>query len=129
MRSANQPTPAELEILDVLWELKKATVREVFVELSKRKATTYTTVLKFMQIMREKGLVTRDVTEKAHVYRPRQTQRQTQTKLVSTLLEKAFRGSALSLVQHVLETKPASIEELSEIRRMINEVEARGDKK
>ena len=129
MRSANQPTPAELEILDVLWELKKATVREVFKEISKRKATTYTTVLKFMQIMREKGLVTRDVKEKAHVYRPRQTQRQTQTKLVSTLLEKAFRGSALSLVQHVLETKPASREELSEIRRMINEVEARGDKK
>ena len=129
MRSANQPTSAELEILDVLWELKKATVREVFEEISKRKNTTYTTVLKFMQIMQEKGLVERDVKEKAHVYRPRQTQRQTQTKMVSTLLEKAFRGSALSLVQHVLETKPATREELSEIRRMINEAEAKGAKK
>ena len=129
MRTANQPTPAELEILDILWELKKATVREVFEEISKHKATTYTTVLKFMQIMQEKGLVERDVREKAHIYRPRQTQRQTQTKLVSTLLEKAFRGSALSLVQHVLETKPATREELDEIRRMINKAEDKGASK
>ena len=129
MRPANQPTPAELEILDVLWELKKATVREVFAELSKRKPTTYTTVLKFMQIMHEKGLVERDVKEKAHVYRPRQSQRQTQTRLVSSLLEKAFRGSAAKLVQHVLETKAASREELAEIRRMIIEAEAKGEGK
>ena len=129
MRTVNQPTPAELEILDVLWELNKATVREVFEEISKHKATTYTTVLKFMQIMQEKGLVERDVKEKAHVYRPSETQRQTQTKLVSTLLEKAFRGSALSLVQHVLEAKPATREELNEIRRMINEAEDKGANK
>jgi len=129
MRSTNPPTPAELEILDVLWELKKATVREVFEAIGKRKSTTYTTVLKFMQIMQEKGLVERDVNEKAHVYRPLQTQRQTQTKLVSSLLERAFRGSALSLVQHVLEAKPATREELAEIRRMINEAEAKGAKK
>jgi BlaI family penicillinase repressor len=126
MKSTNQPTPAELEILDVLWERKKATVREVFEEIGKRKSTTYTTVLKFMQIMQEKGLVVRDVKEKAHVYRPGQTQRQTQAKLVGTLLEKAFRGSALSLVQHVLETKPATREELDAIRQMINEAEAKG---
>jgi BlaI family transcriptional regulator, penicillinase repressor len=126
MRSVNQPTPAELEILDVLWQFKKATVREIFEEISKHKATTYTTVLKFMQIMQEKGLVVRDVKEKAHVYRPAQSQHQTQKKLVGTLLDKAFRGSALSLVQHVLETKPASREELAAIRQMINEAEARG---
>lgn len=129
MRSVNQPTPAELEILDVLWQLKKATVREVFEAIAKFKPTTYTTVLKFMQIMQEKGLVERDVTEKAHVYRPRQSQKQTQTKLVSTLLDKAFRGSALSLVQHVLETKPATREDLAEMRRLINEAEAKGEKK
>jgi len=126
MRSANQPTPAELEILDVLWEFKKATVRDVFEEISRRRSTTYTTVLKFMQIMQEKGLVVRDEKERAHVYRPGETQRQTQKKLVGTLLEKAFRGSALSLVQHVLETKPASREDLDAIRRMIDEAEARG---
>ena len=129
MKQPNKPTSAELEILDVLWELKKATVREVFEEISKRKATTYTTVLKFLQIMQEKGLVMRDIKEKAHVYRPRRTQQQTQTGLVGDLLEKAFRGSALSLVQHVLETKPATREELNEIRRMINEAEDKGASK
>lgn len=126
MRSPNQPTPAELEILDVLWERKKATVREVFETISRRRPTTYTTVLKFMQIMQEKGLVVRDEKKKAHVYRPRQSQRQTRNKLVGTLMEKAFRGSALSLVQHVLETKPASRDELEAIRKLIDEAEAKG---
>src|SRR6185436_812375 len=118
-----------LEILDILWDRKKATVREVFEDLAKRKATTYTTVLKFMQIMQAKGLVVRDEQEKAHVYRPKNSQRQTQTTLVGTLLDKAFRGSALSLVQHVLETKPATSEELAAIRRMIDEAEAKGGSK
>jgi predicted transcriptional regulator len=129
MRSTAQPTPAELEILDILWERKRATVREVFEEISKRKPTTYTTVLKFMQIMQEKGLVTRNEKERAHVYTPKYSQRQTRTSLVGTLLERAFRGSALSLVQHVLETKPASAEELAAIRRLIDEVEAKGESK
>ena len=121
-----QPTPAELEILDVLWNRKKATVRDVFVDISQRRTTTYTTVLKIMQIMQEKGLVVRDEREKAHIYRPRQTQRETRNKLVGTLMEKAFRGSALSLVQHVLEAKPATREELAAIRKLIDEAEARG---
>ena len=125
MKSALQPTPAELEILDVLWGLKKATVREVYEELSKRKSTTYTTVLKFMQIMQSKGLVVRDEQGKAHVYRAKQSQRQMQSTLVGTLLDKVFRGSALSLVQHVLETKPATSEELEMIRRMIADAEAK----
>ena len=124
-----KPTPAELEILDILWDLKKATVREVFEELSKKKATTYTTVLKFMQIMQAKGLVTRDEQGKAHIYRPKNSQRRTQGKLVDSLLEKAFRGSALSLMQHVLETTPTSAEELAAIRRLIDEAEAKGAKK
>lgn len=129
MRSISQPTAAELEILDILWERKKATVRDVFEEIGKRKATTYTTVLKTMQIMQEKGLVLRDETEKAHVYRSKHSQLHTRTKLVGTLLEKAFRGSALSLVQHVLETKSTSKDELAAIRRMIDEAEARGGSK
>jgi BlaI family penicillinase repressor len=126
MRPTNQPTPAELEILDVLWERKKATVREVFEEISKRRPTTYTTVLKFMQIMQEKGLVMRDEKEKAHIYRPRQSQRETRNKLVGSLMEKAFRGSALSLVQHVLDAKPATREELDAIRKLIDEAEVKG---
>ena len=126
MATTSQPTPAELEILDILWDKQKATVREVYEEISKRRSTAYTTVLKLMQIMHEKGIVTRDVRGKAHIYTPRNSQQHTQKKLVGTLLEKAFRGSALSLVQHVLETKPATKEELDEIRRMIDEAEARG---
>ena len=126
MASNIQPTRAELEILDILWELKKATVREVYEEISKRRPSTYTTVLKLMQIMQEKGLVVRNVSAKAHVYSPKRSQRQTQTRLVGTLLDRAFRGSALSLVQHVLEAKPATKEELAAIRRLIDEAEARG---
>ena len=129
MAMTTQPTPAELEILDILWDKKKATVREVHEEISKRKSTSYTTVLKLMQIMQSKGLVMRDEAAKAHIYRPKNTQRHTQSRLVGTLLEKAFRGSALSLVQHVLETKPATRDELAEIRRLIDEVEARGGSK
>jgi|SRR5687768_10327895 len=126
MKPTSQPTPAELEILDILWDLKKATVREVFEEINKRRPTTYTTVLKFMQIMQEKGFVVRDEREKAHVYRPRQSQRATRNKLVGSLMEKAFRGSALNLVQHVLEAKPATREELDAIRKLIDEAEKRG---
>ena len=127
--TTNQPTPAELEVLDILWERKKATVREVHDEISKRKSATYTTVLKLLQIMQAKGLVVRDEKEKAHVYRPKNSQRQTQTKLVGILMEKAFRGSALNLVQHVLETKPTTPEELAAIRQLIDEAEAKRGKK
>lgn len=129
MKRIGQPTPAELEILDVLWERKKATVREVFLDISQRRETTYTTILKLMQIMQTKGLVTRDEKEKAHIYRAKFSQKETQTKIVGSLLERAFRGSALSLVQHVLETKPATSEELAAIRVMIDEAEAKGGKK
>ena len=129
MTTAIQPTPAELEILDILWERKKATVREVFDDMSRRKSTTYTTVLKLMQIMQTKGLVVRDEAEKAHIYRPKHSQKQTRQKLVGNLLEKAFRGSALSLVQHVLESKPATTEELAAIKKLISEAEAKGGRK
>jgi len=118
-----KPTSAELEILDVLWERGAATVREIYEVLGARKPTVYTTVLKLLQIMDEKGFVERDKQSKAHIYRARQPQTETQKNLVSDLLEKAFRGSALKLVQHVLETKPASAEELAEIRRLIAEAE------
>ncbi len=123
MAKQNKPTEAELEILAVLWERGAATVREVYEIINRRKPTLYTTVLKLMQIMHEKNLVERDDSAKAHIYRAKQTQDETQTSLVSDLLEKAFRGSALSLVQHVLEAKPASAQELAEIRQMITEAE------
>jgi predicted transcriptional regulator len=129
MTDKPKPTTAELEILDILWETRRATVGDIHKAISGRRPTAYTTVLKLMQIMHEKGLVQRDEKGKAHVYRPAQTQRQTQSRLVTDLLNKAFRGSALKLVQHVLETKPASPEELAEIRKLIADAESKGAKK
>jgi BlaI family transcriptional regulator, penicillinase repressor len=129
MVRSNKPTAAELEILDVLWEKGRATVREIHEHIIKRRPMTYTTVLKFMQIMLEKKLVLRDEKDRAHIYRPARTQRHTQKNLVADLLDKAFRGSASKLVQHVLEAKPTTAEELAEIRRLINEAEAKGAKK
>jgi predicted transcriptional regulator len=127
-KKAAKPTAAELEILSVLWDRESgSTVREVHEIINGRKPIAYTTVLKLMQIMTEKGLVEPDKTSKAHVFRVVQAQNETQKNLVADLIEKAFRGSALKLVQHVLEAKPASAEELKEIRRMIREAEKKGD--
>ncbi len=123
MKKQNKPTAAELEILDILWEREAATVKEVHEIINARKPTAYTTVLKTLQIMDEKGSVERDKTAKAHVYRAVNSPEHTQKNLVADLLEKAFRGSALKLVQHVLEAKPATAEELKEIRKMIKEAE------
>ncbi len=128
-QNQRKPTAAELEILAVLWESGAATVREVQEVLNRNKPTAYTTVLKFLQIMTEKGLVKRDVAAKAHIYRAALKQEETQKNLVADLIEKAFRGSALKLVQHVLEAKPASAEEIIEIRRMIREAEKKGETK
>lgn len=119
----NKPTKAELEILDILWERETATVKEVHEIINERKPTAYTTVLKTLQIMDEKGSVERDKAAKAHVYRAKNSPEHTQKSLVADLLEKAFRGSALKLVQHVLEAKPATAEELKEIRKLIKEAE------
>lgn len=125
VKEQNKPTKAELEILSILWEKEAATVREVHEIINGRKPTAYTTVLKMLQIMFEKGLVERDDSNRAHIFSAKQPEEQTQKNLVSDLLEKAFRGSALKLVQHVLETKPATAEELAEIRQLINEAEAK----
>ena len=120
---SRQPTTSELEILNVLWEKESATVREVFEIISATKPVAYTTILKLMQIMTEKGLVERDVEGKAHLYRPTIPQTETQKGLVNDLLEKVFRGSAMNLVQHLLDDKKTSPEELKEIRKMINRAE------
>lgn len=129
MAKQNKPTAAELEILAVLWEKDAATVKEVHEIINARKPTGYTTVLKTMQIMRDKGFVERDDANKAHVFRAIEAQTETQKNLVADLIEKAFRGSALRLVQHVLEAKPASADELKEIRKMIKKAESKGETK
>ena len=121
-----RPTDAELQILKVLWRRGPSTVREVFETLGETRGTGYTTVLKLMQIMADKGLVVRDERERAHRYETAAPEDETQRRLVGDLLRKAFDGSAKKLVMQALSTERASAEELSEIRRMLDELEGKG---
>ena len=120
-----RPTAAELEILQVLWSRGSSTVREVHEQLAAEKPTGYTTVLKLMQIMAEKGLVGRDEKSRAHVYSARVAREQTQSQWVRELLEKVFGGSASSLVMHALSGRKTSAEEFAEIRRTLDEMEGK----
>lgn len=124
-----KPTKTELEILSVIWEREAATVREVHEIMNARKPTAYTTVLKLLQIMDEKGLVERDKTNRAHVYRAKIKQTETGKQMLGDVLQKIFGGSALRLVQQILETETTTKEELKEIRKMIREAERRGESK
>ena len=121
-----RPTDAELEILNVLWERGPSTVRGVQQALGRRKPAGYTTVLKLLQIMTEKGLVRRNEKERAHVYAALQPRHQTQQQLLGHLLERAFGGSAMSLVMQALAAKKATPQELAEIRKMLDDFEKRG---
>ena len=120
-RSLPKPTEAELELLRVLWDRGTATVREVFDVVSKQRALGYTSVLKTMQIMTEKGLVERTEAGKAHIYSAVATQEETQSQLLRDLSERLFAGSAAQLAMHALAMEPASAEDLEEIRRMIRQ--------
>lgn len=122
-----KPTDAELAILRVLWNRGPSTVRQVMEELSKVRPTGYTTVLKFLQIMTEKGLVTRDATNRTHVYRPRLTSERTKHQVVRDVLDKVFGGSSAELVAQTLAAGMASAEELRDIRKLLDELE-RGSK-
>jgi predicted transcriptional regulator len=127
MSKPHRPTDGELEILRVLWRQGPSTVRDVHVALSKTKpGTGYTTVLKLMQIMADKELVTRDERNKAHVYSPRIREDQTQRQLVGDLVDRVFGGSAARMVMQALATKKANPEELAEIRHMLDEFEQGG---
>jgi BlaI family penicillinase repressor len=116
------PTEAELEILNVLWGLGQATVREVHDALHS-KETGYTTVLKQMQVMAEKGLLKRSERFRSHVYEARVPREQTQRQLAGNLLRRAFDGSAKNLVLGALSSQKVSAAELTEIRRMLDEFE------
>lgn len=123
-QSAPRPTDAELEILRVLWQNGPSTVRDVTEALNRSKPTGYTTVLKLLQIMTEKGLVRRDEEQRAHVYEARYAQEQTQQQLIGDLIERVFDGSAAKLVMQALATKEkASSQELSEIRQILDSFE------
>jgi BlaI family transcriptional regulator, penicillinase repressor len=122
-----RPTDGELEILRVLWREGPSTVRDVHGILSKTKpGTGYTTVLKLMQIMADKNLVSRDEKNKAHVYSPRIREDQTQRQLVDDLLDRVFGGSAARMVMQALAAKKANPEDLAEIRHLLDEFEQNG---
>ena len=114
-----RPTDSELAILRVLWDRGPSTVRVVHEALVDARETGYTTTLKLMQIMADKGLVTRDATERTHVYTARLTQDQTQRQLVADLVQRAFGGSAAALVQQALSAQPTSPDELKKIQKLI----------
>lgn len=120
-RSHPRPTDSELAILRILWERGPATVRQVHEALADTRDTGYTTTLKLMQIMADKGLVERDERERTHVYSAAVNQQQTQRQLVRDLVDRAFGGSAAALVLHALNAEGATAAELKEIRKLIDE--------
>ncbi len=124
-RQPPRPTDAELEILTVLWSRGPSTVREVHESISRRKPTQYSTVLKFMQIMSEKGLVRRNDEQRAHIYEAAQPREWTQQRLAGDLLQRAFGGSAKSLLVGALSARKASKLELAELRKLLDEYEKR----
>ena len=115
-----KPTESELEILQVLWDRGLASVREVHEELSKTKDAGYTTTLKLMQIMNEKGLVKRDDSVKTHIYQPAVSREKTQKHLLGKMINTLFGGSTTQLVIQALGNHKASDEELEEIQKLLN---------
>lgn len=118
-----KPTVAELEILQILWEKGEVTVKEVNEDINKRKETGYTTTLKTMQIMFDKGLVERKKDGRSHLYSASIKKEKTQQVLLDKILETAFGGSASKLVMQALGNKKATKEELQEIKELINKLE------
>ena len=118
-----RPTDAELAILRVLWERGPSTVREVHDELSRTHDSGYTTILKLLQIMTDKGLVVRDESQRAHVYATSLSEQRTQRQLLGDLIERAFGGSPTKLVMQALSASKASAEDLTAIRHLLDRME------
>ena len=118
-----RPTEGELSILRVLWDAGPLSVREVQRLLNQSKPTGYTTVLKLMQIMTEKGLVARDESQRPQIYRARYSQQHTQQQLLRNLLDRAFGGSVKALVMQALAAKKSSPEELEAMEKLLDRFE------
>ncbi len=116
-----RPTDAELEILQVLWQRGTSTVRQVYAVLSEKRDLAYTTVLKLLQIMHEKGLVLRDEKDRSHAYTAARPQAEVQKALVTDLVERAFGGSAEQLFMSAMGSTSATADELSRIRALLDE--------
>ncbi|TKC02848.1 BlaI/MecI/CopY family transcriptional regulator [Pedobacter frigoris] len=118
-----KPTESELEILQILWEKGECTVRDVHEILEKSKDAGYTTTLKLMQIMHEKGLVSRDTSAKTHIYKASVNQEKTQQQLVNKMIDNVFNGSAARLVMQALGNHSASKDEIDSIKKYLDELE------
>lgn len=123
--SPPKPTEAELAILRVLWLRGPSTVREVWDEMPRTQRTGYTTILKLLQIMFEKGLVQRDARARSHVFAPTLSEEQTQQQVVGHLLDRVFAGSARKLVLQALSVRKASADDLAEIRKLLDDMEGK----
>lgn len=122
-QTKKKPTDAELAILRVVWDLGPSTVREVFQALHAEQGTGYTTVLKLMQIMTDKGLLERDASVRPQVFKASRPQRQTQGQLLRDLLDRAFSGSPGNLVLQALSTRKSTPEERQQIRELLDRLE------
>jgi predicted transcriptional regulator len=127
--SPRLPTEAELEILNDLWTFGPSTVREVHERLSPRRPTGHTTILKQMQVMAEKGSLSRNERFRSHVYEPTAPRERIQARLADDLIKRAFQGSARNLILGALSAQPATKQELSEIKQLIEKLERKGKQK
>jgi len=118
-----KPTDAEMEILNVLWQLEPATVRQIHEHLTRTKQAQYTTTLKQLQVMTEKGLVVRDESERSHVYRAAVPRNQVQRQMTTHLIDRVFGGSARGMLMEALGAKNVSKKDLAELRQMIDDFE------
>lgn len=123
MPRSPKPTAAELQILHVLWRRGPSTVNQVQPELKRGDQVAYTTVLKLLQIMFEKGLVRRDESTRPHVFRAAVSEAQVKRRLVTDLLDQVFDGSSMSLVMQALSARRATPDELRQLRELLNEIE------
>ena len=123
METFQKPTESELEILKVLWQMGRATVKKVNEEINKTKETGYTTTLKIMQIMFEKGLVSRNAEGKQHIFEAIIGEEDTQKSLLNRFIDSTFQGNAMSLVMQALGNHHASEAELSELKKLIQQFE------
>jgi BlaI family transcriptional regulator, penicillinase repressor len=123
METFQKPTESELEILKILWQMGRATVKQVNEEINQTRETGYTTTLKIMQIMFEKGLVSRNTDGKQHVFEAIVGEEETQKSLLNRFIDSTFQGNAMSLVMQALGNHHASEEELSELKKLIQQLE------
>jgi predicted transcriptional regulator len=120
-----QPTEVELQILRVLWELGPSPVRTIHARLQAEKDTNYSTTVKMLSVMMDKGLVKRDENASPHIYRPALSREAAGKRMVRELIDRVYDGAAMSLVLHALKSAKASPEELDEVRRLLDEMEGK----